>query len=195
MSDANTTSSPLPPAPPSSFRGKGCLKYGLIGCGALVVLFIAAILAGSLWFKRNQDTFAGSTQEGVRFGLVRDEQACLQEAQRRAAEATTLAGQVGVGQFMRGCLEYSKPTEGFCDDVPPPTSIGRTAAWQSQRCGDNVHCRTVIQVVQTYCVEGRPKRQAADTLLMDGGGGGEPGGAGGTDGAGGATAAPESAGG
>ena len=171
MSNANANPSPLPPAPPSSMRGKGCLKFGLIGCGVLGVLFVLAIAAGSMWFKRNQDAFAGSTQEGVRFGLVRDEQACLQESQRRAAEATTIAAQVGVGQFMRGCLEYSKPTQGFCDNVPPPTAIGRTAAWQSQRCGDNVHCRTVIQVVQTYCVEGRPKRQAADTLLMDGGGG------------------------
>lgn len=175
MSNANPNSSPLPPAPPSSFRGKGCLKVGLIGCGLVGVLFIVLMVAGGMWFKRNQDEFAGSTQEGVRFGLVRDEQACFQEAQRRAAEASTIAGQVGVGQFMRGCLEYSKPTQGFCDDVPPPTAIGRTAAWQSQRCGDNAYCRSVIQVVQTYCTEGRPKRQAADTLLMDRGGAGAAG--------------------
>lgn len=175
MSDANTAYSPLPPAPPSSFKSNGCLKFALIGCGGLVVLFIIAIVAGGMWFKSKEGEFAGSTREGVRFGLVRDEEACFQEAQRRAATATTIAGQVGVGQFMRGCLEYSKPTAGFCDNVPPPTSIGRTAAWTSQRCGDNAFCRTVIQVVQTYCVEGRPKRTAADTLLMDAGeGGGAP---------------------
>lgn len=187
MSDpTNANSSPLPPAPPSSFKGRGCLKYGLIGCGVLLLLFVVAIVAGGLWFRGNQNEFAESTRQGVRFGLVRDEEACVQEAQRRAAEATDIAGQVGVGQFMRGCLEYSQPTQGFCDNVPPPTSIGKTAAWQSQRCGDNVHCRTVIQVVQTYCVDGRPKRQAADTLLMDGDGAGTPApGAGGAGGAGG----------
>ena len=173
MSDpTHANSSPLPPAPPSSLQGKGCLKYGLIGCGVLVLLFVVAIVVGMMWFKGKEGDFAEITREGVRWGLVRDEEACFQEAQRRAAAATDFAGQVGVGQFMRGCLEYSKPTQGFCDNVPPPTSIGKTAAWQSQRCGDNVHCRTVIQVVQTYCMEGRPKRQAADTLLMEGGGGG-----------------------
>jgi hypothetical protein len=152
-------------------RGKGCLKFGLIGCGVLGVLFVAAVVVAGLWFKRNEGVLAGGAQEGARFGLVRDENACFQEAQRRAAEATTVAATVGVGPFMRSCLEYSKPTQGFCGNVPPPTSIGRTAAWQSQRCGDNVYCKSVIQVVQTYCIEGRPKRQAADTLLMQGGGG------------------------
>ncbi len=178
MSDTNANSSPLPPAPPSSFAGKGCLKYGLIGCGVLGVLFIVLMVGAGIWYKRNEDVFAGGAKEGVRFGLVRDEQACVQEAQRRAAEATTITGQVGVGQFLRGCLEYSKPTQGFCDNVPPPTSIGQTAAWQAQRCGDNAYCKLVIPGVQTYCTEGRPKRQAADTLLMEGGGGPAPGGAG-----------------
>ncbi|HYW13575.1 MAG TPA: hypothetical protein VE871_16560 [Longimicrobium sp.] len=92
---------------------------------------------------------------------------------------------MGAGQFMRGCLEYSKPVQGFCDNVPSPTSIRETAAWQSKRCGDDAHCRIVIPGVQTYCTDGRPKRQAADTLLMEGGSGadgpapgGVPGGAG-----------------
>jgi hypothetical protein len=173
MSDANAnaSSSPLPLAPPSSFGGKGCLKIALIGCGAVVVLFIIVIVAGGVWFNRNKDVLAGGAQEGARFGLVRDEAACFQEAQRRAAAATTMAQTVGVGPFMRSCLEYSKPTAGFCDNVPPPTSIGRTAAWQSERCGDNGYCKSIIQVVQTYCIDGRPKRQAADTLLMQSGGG------------------------
>lgn len=173
MSDANATSSPLPPAPPSSFGRKGCLKFLLIGCGALVVLFIVLVVATGFWFNRNKDVFEGGIQEGARFGLVRDEAACLQEAQRRAADATTMAGTVGVGPFLRSCLEYSRPTPGFCDNVPPATSIGRTAAWQSHRCGDNAYCKSVIPVVQTYCIDGRPKRTAADTLT---GAGGAPGG-------------------
>ena len=175
MSDANASSSPLPPAPPSSFGGKGCLKFVLIGCGALVVLFILLVVVTGFWFNRNQDEFEGDVQEGARFGLVRDEAACLQEAQRRAADATTMAATVGVGPFLRSCLEYSRPTAGFCDNVPPPTSIGRTAAWQSHRCGDNAYCKGVIPVVQTYCIDGRQKRTAADTLLMGGGDGGETG--------------------
>ncbi|HEX6909501.1 MAG TPA: hypothetical protein VF142_03880, partial [Longimicrobium sp.] len=160
MSDAHS-SSPLPPAPPSSFKAGGCAKAGLIGCGALVVLFILLVVAGGIWWNQNRDEIQGgasaAAREGARFGLVRDEEACFAEGQRRAAEAADIAGQFGVGAFVRSCLEYSRPTPGYCDNVPPPTAIGRTAAWTSQRCGDSVECRTVSQVVQTYCHEGRPK--------------------------------------
>lgn len=109
--------------------------------------------------------------------MVRDEAACFDEGKRRAADATTAASMFGVGPFLRGCLEYSQPTAGFCDNVPPPTSIGRTAAWQQERCGEDGICRNLLSVVQTYCTEGRPKREPGDTLLMNGEGaaGGSPG--------------------
>ncbi len=174
MSDAHTPS-PLPPAPPSSFRGRGCARVALVGCGAVAALIVLILVAGGIWWSRNHDELQGSVgasaREGARFGLVRDEEGCFEEGKRRAAQATDITSQFGVGAFVRACLEYSRPTPGYCDNVPPPTSIGRSAAWQSQRCGDNVQCRTVSQVVQTYCHEGRPKRTAADTLLMDASGG------------------------
>jgi hypothetical protein len=184
MSDFNASSSPLPPAPPSSFKAGGCLKAALIGCGALAVLFIVLMVVGGIWWSRNSDVIEGGAQvaarDGARFGLVRDEAACFDEGKRRVAEATTFQATFTVGAFVRSCLEYSRPTPGFCDNVPPPTSIGRTAAWQSQRCGDDMSCRNVSQVVQGYCTEGRAKRTAADTLLMDadgdGGTGASPGG-------------------
>jgi hypothetical protein len=196
MSDANAASSPLPPAPPSSFRAGGCLKVALIGCGALLALFIVAMVFGGLWFRRNRGEFESGAREGARFGMVRDEAACFSESQRLAAEAATPAASLRVGSFLRGCLEYSRPTPGFCENVPSPRSFGQTAAWQQHRCGDNVHCRSVLPVVQTYCAGGRPKRQAADTLLMDGspGAGGAPGGAGPPSAdSGGAAEAPDSA--
>jgi hypothetical protein len=204
MSDFNASSSPLPPAPPSSFKPGGCLKAALIGCGALAVLIIVLMVVGGIWWSRNSDDIEGGAQvaarDGARFGLVRDEAACFDEGKRRVAEATTFQATFTVGAFVRSCLEYGRPTPGFCDNVPPPTSIGRTAAWQSQRCGDDMNCRNVSQVVQGYCTEGRPKRTAADTLLMDsageGGTGASPGGGPGADtgasGAGGQGAAADS---
>ena len=166
MSDANAAS-PLPPAPPTRFRPSGCLKFGLIGCGVVVLLVVVLMVVGGVWFSRNSEKFQEGARDGARFGLVRDEAACFDEGKRRAAEASTVTDAFRVGPFVRACLEYSQPTEGFCDDVPPATSIGRTAAWQQQRCGDDGNCRNVLQVVQTYCTGGRPKRTAADTLLME----------------------------
>lgn len=172
-------SSGLPPAPAS--RGGGCLKVGLIGCGAIVVLVVLLFVAGGIWWNRNSDELmaGGETaaREGARFGLANDEAACFEEGQRRAADAAGMQETFTVGAFVRGCLEYSRPTPGFCENVPPPTAIRRTIAWQGERCGTDGVCKTVLQSVQVYCTDDRPKRTAADTLLMDSGasaGGGAP---------------------
>jgi len=169
MSDTDTSVPPLPPAPPSSFGGKGCVKAVLIGCGGLVALFIVLAIVLGILLSRNDDDGLGNrtaARDGARFGLVRDENACFEEAQRRVAADGSFSSTFQTGIFFRSCLEYGQPTEGFCDNVPPPTAFGRSVAWQSQRCGDNMNCRLVVQVVQTYCTEGRPKRTAADTLNM-----------------------------
>lgn len=194
MTDSTATPPPLPlpPPPPSPPRGRGCLKFALIGCGGLIVLAIIAVVGMGIWWKRNggdlQESAMAATRDGARFGLVRDEAACFEEGRRRAAESSTFQGTFTVGAFVRACMEYSRPTPGFCNDVPPSTSLGRSAAWQAQRCGDDMVCRNVSQVQQTYCTEGRPKRTAADTLLMNGDGGGAPAGTSADSGAGGAAA-------
>jgi hypothetical protein len=171
MSNDRYDGSPLPPAPAASTSGRGCLKIALIGCGVLVVLGVLAVFAAGLWWKRNGGALeAGGrvgAREGARFGLVRDEAACFDEGKRRAAGGASLEASFEVGAFMRACLEYSRPTAGYCDDVPPITAIRRSVAWQQERCGGETGCRNVAQVVQAYCAEGRPKRTAADTLLMD----------------------------
>ena len=165
------TGSPLPPAPPASFGGKGLGRYVMIGCGGLVVLVILLFIAASIWYRRNSDEIeAGGkvgARDGARFGLVRDEAACFDEGRRRAAGTMTIRESFAVGVFVRSCLEYSRETPGYCDGVPPITSIRRSANWQVEKCANDANCRNVAQVVQAYCAQGRPKRPASDTLLMD----------------------------
>jgi hypothetical protein len=162
--------SPIPPPPPPTGSRRGCLRVGLIGCGVLAVLAIIGIAVSAVWWNRNRDDITASAgaaaREGARFGLVRDEAACIQEAQRRAATGATLSDDFAVGAFARSCLEYSRPTPGFCENVPPVTSIRRSVEWQQQRCGTDAACRDVSQVVQQYCAADRTKRPATDTLLM-----------------------------
>lgn len=175
MSDPNAAPPPLPlpPPPPSPPRGRGCLKFALIGCGALLALVVIAVVGMGIWWKRNggdlEEGAMAAARDGARFGLVRDEAACFDEGKRRVAAASTFQSTFTVGAFVRSCMEFSRPTPGFCDNVPPATSIGKSAAWQSQRCGDDMLCRNVSQVQQTYCTEGRPKRAASDTLRMNAG--------------------------
>lgn len=161
---------PPPPPPPPGNR-RGCLRVGLIGCGVVAALLVIGIVAWAVWWNRNSDEITASagaaTREGARFGLVRDEAACFDEAKRRAAAVTTVTDGFAVGAFAQACLEYSRSTPGFCENVPPITSIRRSAEWVQQRCGTDAGCRNVSQVVQQYCTGGRTKRVAGDTLLMD----------------------------
>lgn len=163
---------PPPPPPPSERKGiHGCLKYGLIGCGALVVLVVLAGVAGYFWISRNQpaleESARAAVQEGARAGLATDEAGCLEAGASRGGGVASVAEGFSSGSFMRGCLEYSRETPGFCEDVPAPTAIRRTIEWQRERCAGDAACARVISVVQTYCTEGRPKRIAADTLAWE----------------------------
>lgn len=163
---------PIPPPPPrrQGESGRGCLKVGLIGCGVVLLLGVALVVSWLLWWNRNRDDLesaaGAAAREGARYGLVHDEQACLAEGTRRANDQKSLAEGFAVGAFVRACLEYSRESPGFCQDVPPVTAVRRSAEWQQQRCGGDVGCRNASQVTQGYCSEGRPKRAAADTLLM-----------------------------
>ena len=157
-----------PPPPPVQRTGGGCVRYGLIGCGILLALFVVAAIAVSVWFGRNrgvlEETTRAAAQEGARFGLAADEATCLEEGARRSGGVVSVSSGLEAGSWVRACLEFSRDTPGFCDGVPAPTSIRGTVAWQTERCGDDTACRSVISVVQTYCTEGRPKRTPADTL-------------------------------
>lgn len=163
--------SPIPPPPPRpAGSGRGCRKAGLIGCGVVLLLGVALVVSWLLWWNRNSDTFesaaGAAAREGARYGLAHDEQACLDEGTRRANEQKNLAEGFAAGAFVRACLEYSRESPRFCENVPPVTAVRRSIEWQEQRCGTDMGCRNSSQVAQAWCTEGRPKRAAADTLLM-----------------------------
>lgn len=146
------------------------MRVGLIGCGVLLLLGIAAAVATGIWWKRNSPELeaeaAVAAREGARFGVTTDEAACFEQAKQRAAGSMSVAGSFSVGAYMRTCLEFARQTPAFCDDVPPQGSLRRTIEWQTARCGDDAICRNVAQVVQQYCTSGRVKRPASDTMRV-----------------------------
>lgn len=146
------------------------MRVALIGCGALVLLGIVAAVATSIWWKRNSGDIEAeavvAAREGARYGVSNDEAACFEQAQQRASGSMSVAGGISVGAYMRSCLEFSRQTPAFCDDVPPQSALRRTIEWQAARCGDDTECRNVSQVVQQYCAGGRIKRPAADTVQV-----------------------------
>lgn len=173
MSDSQNPGSPpahIPPPPPRPERRGGCLRVGLIGCGVLVLLGIAGVVATGIWFKRNRPELQAealvAAREGARFGVTNDEAACFEQAKQRASGSMSIAGSFSVGAYMRSCLEFARQTPAFCDDVPAVGALRRTAEWQTARCGDDAICRNVAQVVQQYCTTGRIKVRADDTQAV-----------------------------
>jgi hypothetical protein len=143
---------------------------GLIGCGVLILLGIVGIVASGIWWKRNRGGIEAeatvAAREGARFGVAHDEAACFEQAKQRANGSMSVAGSLSVSTYMHSCLEFSRPTPAFCDDVPPVGALRRTLEWQGARCGDDTDCRSVAQVVQQYCTSGRAKRPASDTVRV-----------------------------
>ena len=64
---------------------------------------------------------------------------------------------------MRACLDNSRPTPGFCDDVPGPTEFIKSAQWRIEQCRrvdlskDN-NCQNLFTPVQQYCQEKASRR-------------------------------------
>jgi hypothetical protein len=176
MSDATPPAGPAaphpfppPPPPPPDRKGMGgCMKAALIGCGGLAALLVLAFIAFTIWISRHGgdlvETARVAEEEGARFGLETDEAGCLREGIARGGEATGITGGAAVEAWLRSCLEYSRETPGFCEDVPRPTAIRRSAEWLSERCGADRGCIQALGAVPAYCADGRPKRSAEDTL-------------------------------
>jgi hypothetical protein len=58
--------------------------------------------------------------------------------------------------FLRTCLDASRPTPGFCDDVPRQFEFMKSAQWQLQQCRHyglppEKQCGQLFQQVQQFC--------------------------------------------
>lgn len=165
---------PPPPPPPRGKGMGGCLKYGLIGCGGLILLVVLAFAAFTFWISRNQPALEeaeqAAAQEGARFGLQSEESECVEAATARTSEGGVLTAALASEAFVSACLRYARETSGFCENVPSPTAIRRTIEWQRERCAGDPACAQAVTAVQKYCTDGREKLTAADTLEWTAGG-------------------------
>jgi hypothetical protein len=107
----------------------------IVGC---LVLFAAGVvgLGAYLWSRHGHELLeAGGKQYdlGVAFGRQTDEAGCLNEAVTRYKANAGVAGSVSIGIFVRACWNVSRPTAGFCDQVPKPLDVFRAVRWQTEQ--------------------------------------------------------------
>ena len=133
----------------------------------LVVVGIAA--AGVFWWSRNKDTIIAKGKahvtEGEAAGRTSDNQGCVDKSIERYKGERGMYGAIGNSIFMHTCLLRSRPTPGFCNDVPKETSFVESGRWRVAQCehydlSEDKYCQQLFAPVQKFCERGgsRPER-------------------------------------
>ena len=138
----------------------GWLKALLIVALIMVLLVVGAVAAGVFWWMRNKDQLMTRAKEVVTeardFGRQTDNQGCVDESISRYKKEPGFGSAISTAIFMRTCLEESRPTAGFCNDVPKETEFIKSAQWRVEQCGrvglaGDSYCKQLFQPVQQYC--------------------------------------------
>ncbi len=141
----------------------GWLKALLAVAIVVVLLVVGVVVGGVVWWSRNKDKLMGRAKEvmteGREFGRNTDNQGCVDETLVRYKKERGFTSVISLSIFSRACLDASRPTPGFCNDVPKPTEFIKSGQWRAEQCrradlsSDN-YCRQLFQPVQEFCEKG-----------------------------------------
>jgi len=141
----------------------------VIGTAVAGVLVLGvAIGVGVYWWRNNGREIVAQTKEastrGADLGLTTDNEGCVAAVERSDTAQGRFRDMIFTGAFFSSCLQKSRPTPGFCKDVPPRTERLETERWQKRECPTEargrVHCAMVLGGVQAYC---HPRYERRDT--------------------------------
>jgi hypothetical protein len=138
------------------------LKVLLIILVVGVLLVVGVIAAGGIWFYRNKDTIVAKTkaiaEDAQKFGETTDNQGCVNETISRYKADPGFTSAMSNAIFIRLCLNESRDTAGFCDEVPKQREFMKTAQWRKDQCrgvgleSDN-YCQHLFTPIQQFCEE------------------------------------------
>ena len=144
----------------------GWLKALLAVAIVFVLLAVCVVVGGVVWWSRNKDKFIGnlkqSATEGREYGRTTDNQGCVDENISRYKKDPGFSSVISASLFARACLDASRPTQGFCTDVPKPTEFVKSGQWRVAQCrrvdlSADSYCQQLFQPVQEYCERGARK--------------------------------------
>jgi len=139
----------------------GWLKALLVIATVLVILIIASLGVGAVWFLRNREALKAQAKEaaaeGRNFGLRSDNQGCVDEGALRYKKEPGLFNSLKYGSFIDGCLTTSRGTPGFCDHVPLG-DLMKMASWREAQCqrydlANDRNCQGLLTPVMMFCGE------------------------------------------
>ena len=122
--------------------------------------FAAVLVVGGIrWLQDAGDDLrsegAAVTAEAQDYAQDGTNQACLDEALLRGSQCDGMVCEVKTNQFLATCLAESRPSPGFCADVPDQGQMRATVAWALGECSDvgftDRSCTRLMQRVQEFC--------------------------------------------
>jgi hypothetical protein len=138
----------------------GWLKALVIVLAIIVVLAAGVIAAGVYWFYRNKEALIARGKavatEGRDFGRGTDNQGCVDQSIMRYKRDPGFRAAISNSIFMRTCLDSSRVTLGFCDDVPRQSEFIKTSEWRLAQCrrvglSSDHNCQNLFTPVQQFC--------------------------------------------
>lgn len=149
----------------------GWLKVLLVVAIIVVLLVVGVVVGGVVWFGRNKDKLMGRAKEviseGREYGRNTDNQGCVDECLARYKKEPGFTSVISTNLFNKACLEASRPTSGFCNEVPKVTEFMKSAEWRKSQCtridlSSDSYCPQLFQPVQEFCERGPGKSSYGD---------------------------------
>jgi hypothetical protein len=140
----------------------GWAKALLITLAVILVIVIGAVVIGVVYVARNKDAWLAKGKEvmteGRDFGRDSDNQGCVDQSVSRYKKEPGVGSAISTSLFMRACLQSSKPTPGFCSEVPRQTEFIKSAEWKLSQCrhfdlSSDRNCNNLFAPVQQFCEE------------------------------------------
>lgn len=160
--------------PPSSQSGPAIWKI-VAAVAAAGALMLGLAVAGFVWWlDKNKDRLKAegdaATAQGKEFAQGAEQAGCVSEARTRLKGAGFME-QARLRSFLGACLEAAKPTDKFCEGVPPEKSIMATVAYRLDKCadapaGEHDACGRLLDEVQKHCGKA-PKASPSDAPAPD----------------------------
>jgi hypothetical protein len=144
----------------------GWVKALLIVAIVVVLLVVGIVGVGVFYVMRNKDAWLARgkevTEEGRNFGRTTDNQGCVDEGLSRYKKEPGFTSIITNSLFMRMCLESSKPTPGFCEQIPKQTEFMKSAEWKLRQCRQaglqsDSNCQNLFTPVQQFCETPYPR--------------------------------------
>lgn len=137
----------------------GWAKALIVTAIVVGLLIVGLIGAGYLWWVRNRDALRTNAREtaaeGRAFGQNSDNQGCADETFSRYKKEPGFFSSVNYAQFMKACLEVSRPTPNFCDDVPVG-KLTEMIKWRESQCShydvpNDQKCAQLLTSLVVFC--------------------------------------------